>query len=278
MPDEPQVTPESPPIADKADEALDPHDQQELEEKASLDSRGQKVVPVKAVHDERREKNTLRKERDTLKTQQAELQRELDQHKAFRQQVEPYLPHLAVIAQQVARGQTPSLTPQEPAVEPFVAELARELEVEPAVAQKLYKAMSKITKAEVQQAVAPLSRSVATVKAEEMRQRAHQVKDPSTGKPYASSQAIDTVFNAIARESPQLAESPEVANLLLVIARGLDPGTRGEPNLSEVPGGRPGRTDGLTDIDIRAAELRGTSLDRFKQLRNQDNLVLEDWK
>lgn len=266
-PDAQGATLESPPIT--PDIPLDSHDEQELASKVVPEPRGEKVVPLTALREERQSKQTLKKEMETLKSQLAALQPVVEQYK----QIEPLLPEIAVMMRQMAQGQAPAPAPAAGQVPPEVAQLAKDLEVDVKVAEKLYTAMSGIAKREAGQLVEPITRNVATVQAKDFRSMAYEAKGPD-GQPYASREAIDQVFNAIAQQDPRLAATKDVANLALIIARGLDP-RRAEPTFSESAGGNSQR-GGLSDMDRKAAELRGTSLDKWERLRNNTSMVLED--
>lgn len=275
MPDENvlEVTPESPPVSVKeepAGPALDAKDEAELAQTVitGVEHRGEKVVPLKSLKAERQAKAVLRKEVEGLKQQVAEATR-VAQHY---QQYEPYVPQLAELARQAAEGRTTQ--PQQHQVDPQIAAVAKELDTTPEIAAKLMAVMERVAGGVVGKAVEPVAGRVASIQSQEMRQRAYGVKGPD-GRQYASKEAIDTVFNALAADpkGAALASSPDVANLVLLIARGLDP-QRYEPNLSELPGGRGGQGS-LSDLDRKAAEMRGISPDRMRELRANDSLELE---
>jgi hypothetical protein len=127
----------------------------------------------------------------------------------------------------------------------------------------------------VEQKVGPLARTVASAGAETMRAKALQVRDEQ-GRPFANPQAIHTVFDSIAKSNPDMAADPNVANLALLIARGL-PGFE-QPTYSATPGTRQTRADGLTGLDQLAAKMLGVSTETFrKNMGSGDSRVLEEY-
>ena len=254
-------------------EGLTPQEEQALTEQAVADSRGDSVVPLPALRQSRQETKALKAQVATL-TQQ--LQQVLPVVEQYRQ-IEPLLPFVAVAAAQAA-GQAPGqpAQPPQPAFTPRAQAVAQRLQIKPEDAQLLLDVIREESGEVVQRGLEPLSRSVATQKGQQMMQWALSVKDEH-GRPYANPQTVQTVFQSLIQADPKLAESEQVARLALTIARGMPGGVPAqvEPNISELSTGGRIPNGGITRLDQQAAEVRGVSLDRFRQLRNNDSDVLE---
>lgn len=249
---------------------LSPDEARDLESKSVPDSRGERVVPLAALKDERRERQRLSKQVEELTAAQTEAQKIVDQYK----QIEPYLPHLAVALQ--SQRQTPASTSSKQPSNPEIAAVAQELGVDEGTAGKIYRVMRAVAKQESEKTVAPVSRAANTLHASRALEYAYGYKDPKTGRPYASRQAVDNVLGPVFRERPDLATNESVINLLLMVAKANDP-EQAEPIFTEgAGGGRMGNEVGMSDFARRAAESRGVSLDAFQKLMQNDNMVLED--
>ena len=138
-------------------------------------------------------------------------------------------------------------------------------------AQQYLDFLDRRTGAHVGRAVAPVAKTAAEERAARNRETA-RTRQYVDGQPLAAQQFIDQAFDSL---PPELASDPNVANIVSVIAVGLEAldarksgrAARREPAFHE--GGR-GRLDGgngeLTDFDIRAAQARGKTAAEWSKL------------
>ena len=260
----PVVAPPEPPALDAAEE-------RELADKAAPNDRGERMVPLAALREERQSTRQTKEQLKQAQQQLAAMQPIVENYK----QIEPLLPYLAVMAQNL--GQPPAApaapaAPATPAADPKLMAIAERLGTDPETASRLIGVVREIAAEESSSAVRPIAQLASTTAASRQRERLYNVKDPQ-GRPFAPREAIDQVFTALERTNPELVANEQVANLLALVARGMAPAPSG-PTLSETPGG--GRAPSMvSDFGRRAAEARGISMDKFNQLRNLDSAVLE---
>ena len=234
-------------------------------------SGGVKFVPLQAVIAER----TARKEAEkALKAKDEEFApfkqkaQKYDEAEQYLHQVRP------VIDKVMARPDLLKLADQPPAEAPGpltateAAEYAKNFDLykpdntlDVDRAQRIVKFHEVMNQRTVSQALQPFQQQTAVTQAREMRQRLTQVKDAP------SAASIDKVFASL---PPELAALPEVANLVLYVAKGMDAmnGTVTPPPVvpTESVGGSPQRTEhAITDLDRRFMEAGGISKKAYEE-------------
>lgn len=276
MPEDQELEPKE----EEKQEEPSPEDERELEEKA-VEARGEKLVPLAALKEERAKRREISQKLSSLQEQVKKYQ-ELEGHW---RKVEPYI-HLLESRPDVLEyilGKEKGGA-EEKEEDPEAVEIAEALGLYTEdgspdtkragkIAKLLERRAEKIASEKIQKEVEPVRKTTLQDRAAMLRARAYEAKDES-GRAFAKRENIDKVLDLLPIE---LQAEPSVVNLALVLARGLGaaPPEREEPVFSESSGGRrPGSTP-LSRIEESAAKIRGISLDQWRKLRDREGDVLE---
>lgn len=234
---------------------------------------GQRMVPVSALIEERRARQTAAQERDRL-AQEAEALRKVKENWDV---VEPYLPLLASHPKITGKAAAPA--PTAPQQDPELLSIAETFgfyddagqpDVKRAKAAQDY--MDKRGGARAEEVIRPVARTAAQVQAQILRERAYQVVDKA-GRPIAAKEHINAVLDQL---SPEAQADPEMVKTAILIARGMGMPPAGEPLHTEGVGGGPrGTGKGLSSLERAAAQARGMTDDQWTKLRDTDSDVLE---
>jgi hypothetical protein len=272
------VTPPEP------DPTTPPEPPAEPEEADAVDVAGQKHVPLSALIEERKQKQTLKAKAD-----------QYDQVVGYVNSVKPYIEFLQANPNLMTRAQeappTPAATTQP--VDPDAEELARTLDLytadgKPDVVrgQKLLQKIDKAAETRSQAAIKPLQESTTRERSGFMYQRALVTKAPD-------GRAVDrTVLDAIwSRTDPTITSTEEGAAGIVAMALGLQLMQGGQappvvtppstpPLVTEAPGGRTTNRAPLSALDQSIAKLRGlddkTYAERSRGFQSGRPNVLED--
>lgn len=279
--------PLEPPVTPPADDADDDTDIVE----ASVDARGQKVVPLGTLIGERKAARALKAENETLRQKAAQFDQlapyvpQIQQAQPFLQQLQQLTPEqqAAAIAN-VQRGTAQSRTsaPQ-PVDDQEAAELAEDLGLvdasgglDIARGRRMLDRLDRRSAQRVQQEIAPLRQTTATQMAASLREQAKQHTD-AQGVPLATAESINEAYALL---PPELAANPNVQAVIIGTAmlidksKGRTPQVQaryqyGDPLLTE-PTGRRGPTGpsaqdrdlmkrlGMTAEDLKITEALGT--------------------
>lgn len=223
------------------------------------------VVPL-AAHLEQRGKAEKRGEAKA----RLEMQKEIDEAKAIKQSLEQYGPILQRIQQDpsiLERARQPQKTERDVEAEEVAEDLgliAADGSLDVNRARRYLDRQDQRNGKLVDQRVAPVANATASQIANghrlALKSRRHE-----DGRPVASAESIDAVANVL---PPELVANPNVAQIMELIAIGLDQKTGrtpkapvarmyDEPWLSEGAGRGPGSRSVLTDEDKRFAKNLG---------------------
>lgn len=232
----------------------------------------ERMAPISAVIAERRSRQEVQKERDTLKAEIEQLRTKAQNYDI----VEPYLPLLASHPKVSGKPAAPAPTNQpDPELLQiaktfnFVDQTTGEFDLERAEAARSY--MDQRTGARVKEAIEPVASQAAAVQARSLRERAYTVVDKG-GRPFASREHIDHVLDRLPIDQQA---SPEIVSSALMIARGMGVAPAGEPLHTEGGGRPPSGTVGLSPVERAAARARGMSDADWIKARDADDNVLE---
>jgi hypothetical protein len=231
-----------------------------------------RMVPVGAVIEERRARQTERAERERLSKENEELRKTKENWDL----VEPYLPLLATHPKITGKPAVPTPTNQP---DPELLEIAESFgfydadgQPDLARAAKAKTVIDKRSGTTANAAVKPVADSAAQTRAQALRERAYQVTDKN-GRPFATRAAIDKVLDDLPIE--QQADKNIVTSALLM-ARGLEPPV-GEPLHTEGGQGHSANTKELSPMERAAAKARGLTDEQWVKTRDAspDSNVLE---
>lgn len=284
-PDNAALEKDKPDIGAGTTDVQKPEDEDtDLEAKAAVDAKGQKVVPLAALHEERVKRRELAKK-------VAELEKQGERTKALEDYVTRAEPVIAKLRERPDLLQALDKGPSKPGADqptddPEAEDFAKEFgfftedgspdaKRAQRLLQRLEKRTEKIADTRVQREIEPVRSQTAADRAEVLRQRAYTVRDQDTGRTYARKDHIDKVLDAL---GPELSSQEEVVRLALVIARGLGGGGQAasaEPLLSESAGGRRPGSLPMSPLEEKAAASRGIAADAWRKMRDDKSEVLE---
>ncbi len=276
-------SPDPTPVAAEPVAPVEPTDPDAHEPEGTQDISGQKMVPLAALVEARREKAAFK-----------EKAAQYDQTIGYVQQIKPYVEFLqanpGVMSRTTQETAPTSVTTTQPADEGAM-ELARTLDLytangEPDVirAQKVQRIIKTAAKSEAESEVAPLRESTTRERSGFMYQRALVTKAPDGRTPDRTT--LDRLW---ANTDPRISATEEGAAGLVAMALGLQvmQGTAAAPQAplapplhTEAPGGRTPNRAPLSALDQGIAKLRGidekTYAERTKGFVPGRPSVLED--
>lgn len=233
-----------------------PDPTQTPEPAGTVEVSGQRMAPVGALIEERRERQAAKAEAERLKAENETLRKAANDYEV----VKPYLPLLATHPEVTGKKPAPA-TPAAQDPELIAAAEALGLYNDDGTPDTTRAAKAKgfftsLVKGTVQEEVRPLAQTTARTAAGSLRERAYTITDKQ-GRPFAAKENIDAVLNEL---PPEYQADPQVVQLALMIARGMGTGTStaGEPLHTEgVGGGHGGGGTALTPLERAAARARG---------------------
>jgi hypothetical protein len=197
---------------------------------ASLDAKGQKVVPLGTLIDQRKAARTLKAENEALKQKAAQY----DQMAPLVQQAQPFLQQLATMTPEqqaaaiasVSRGTAPSrVSGPQPADDQEAAELAEDLglvdangSLDIARGRRMLDRLDRRASTRMQQEIAPLRQSTAAQQAAVLREQAKTHTD-NAGIPLATPESINEAYSLL---PPELAANPNVQAVIIGTAMLID--------------------------------------------------------